>query len=456
MSFRLSITYQRIRRNYEAALNGSQRDMTSQPTDMFPRSSLRSNSLRASALPVASSGLLENVTTVLLSIFIFALPTELHFYGDYSVTLPAGFLCIALGALGVIKRRTVVSFSLGTWCFLAFVIWSTLTLAWASYPSLAMMKLVKYWEFLPIALVITQYAWNPRVRVRLFDAFLAGCWFGVLGVFFNFARGVEAVALDGALIEGRYSFGTDPNYLALALVIGICVACNRAASDAPRWKHLFFLCYPPAALMAMVLTGSRGALLALVGAGVVFGICTTARIRFALLIIAATCLVIALVLPSGPASRLTTIPDELNHGTLSGRTTLWETGEALVAERPLQGRGVGAAKGVFSVVVHNTPLELLIEGGLVSLLLFYGAFAYGIYRVWMFANRERTFYLVIFTAWLIGTFSLSWDVDIITWFIVAMLFAAGSAREPGRVRQRVGKALIAVANPLWSRPGLRS
>jgi O-antigen ligase len=141
---------------------------------------------------------------------------------------------------------------------------------------------------------------------------------------------------------------------------------------------------------------------------------------------------------------------------MSGRSTLWETGEALVLERPLQGQGVGAVSGVFARVVHNTPLEILIEGGLVSLLLFYGAFAHAMYRVWKFANRERTLFLVIITAWLIGALSLSWDVDIITWFIVAMLFAAGSAWEPGRVQHKAGKTLNAVANPLWSRSGLRS
>lgn len=422
--------------------------MTSHSTDMFPVSSLRSRTLRPSVLPLASSTFLENVVTILLSIFVFALPTELHFYKDYSVTLPAGFLCVALGALGVIKRQTVVAISFGALSLLAFVLWSTLTMAWADYPSLAMIKVIKYWQFLPMVLVLNQYAWSRRIRTRLFDAYLAGCWLGVLGVFFNFVRGVEAISRDGALIEGRYSFGTDPNYLALALVIGICIACYRASLGVHGWKQLFFLLYGPAALTAMVLTGSRGALLALLGAGVVFGFCTTFRVRIALLIVAAACLVVALALPSGSTSRLATIPDELNHGTMSGRTTLWEAGEALVAEHPLEGRGVGAATGVFSVVVHNTPLELLIEGGLISLLLFYGAFAHGMYRAWKFARQERTFFLVVIAAWLIGTLSLSWDVDITSWFLVAMLFASGSASEPNRVPHRIDKTLNAVANPL--------
>ncbi len=419
--------------------------MTLQSTDTRPGSDSRSNSLRPSAPSGVPSTFLETVVTALLSIFVFALPTELHIYRDISVTLPVGFLCVALGALGVMKRQTIVGFSFGSWCLLAFVMWSTLTLAWADYPHLAMIKVIKYWEFLPMVFVITQYAWCHRVRMRLFDAYLAGCWCGVLGVFFNYASDVEATSREGTVLEGRYSFSADPNYLALALVIGICIAFYRAASNGPRWKQLIFSLYVPSALTAIVITGSRGALLALLGASVAFCICTTFRMRIALLSGAAVCLLLTVALPSDLTSRFATIPDELNHGTLSDRTQLWDRGKALVAEHPLQGRGVGAATGVLSIVAHNTPLELLIEGGLVSLVLFYGAFAHGMYRVWKIASQERTPFLVIIAAWLVGTSSLSWDVDTITWFIVAMLLSAGSAFESSRGMSRIGEALKVAA-----------
>jgi hypothetical protein len=62
-------------------------------------------------------------------------------------------------------------------------------------------------------------------------------------------------------------------------------------------------------------------------------------------------------------------------------------------------------------------------------VLFYGVFANGIYRVWRVAGQEQTVLLALCGAWLVGTFSLSWDVDPITWFIFAMLLSAGLPRK---------------------------
>jgi O-antigen ligase len=292
-----------------------------------------------------------------------------------------------------------------------------------------------------MAWVMTQYAWDRRVRMRFFDAYLAGCWLGGLGTLFHYAIGQELIIEAESGFERRYSFGTDPNFLALALVIGVPIACYRAASSRARWKQALFLSYVPAAFAAIVLTGSRGALIALLGSAITFGICTTLRMRVALLIGASICLLLPLALPSSVTSRFLSIPDELSHGTLSGRRNLWDQGTVLVGEHPLLGLGVGATKGALSDPAHNTPLEILIEGGLVSLVLFYGAFAHSIYRLWRGASQDRTLLAVISSGWLIGSLSLSWDVDPITWFIFAMLISACSACESSRGKSRIGEAL---------------
>ena len=404
--------------------------MTSQPRDALLGSYSRNSLVHSPARSLGTSIFPQTVMVLGLSIFVFALPTQLRLYGDISVTLPVGSFCVALGVLDVMRRRTVIALPLGFWCLMAFVIWGTCSLAWAEHPSLTMSKLIKYWEFLPMTWVIAQHTWDRRVRIRLFDAYVAGCWCGVLGVFFHYASGQEFITQAERGFERRYSFGSDdPNFLALALVIGICIACYRACSDAPGWKRLLFLSYIPAAFVTITLTGSRGALLALLAAAVTFGICSTLRRRIAMLIGAAICLVLTLALPSALTSRFSTIPDELNYGTLSGRRDLWDEGTAFVERHPFQGAGIVTGEGGSAFVAHNTPLEILIEGGLVSLVLFYGVFANGIYRVWRVAGQEQTVLLALCGAWLVGTFSLSWDVDPITWFIFAMLLSAGLPRK---------------------------
>jgi O-antigen ligase len=408
-------------------------NMTSLSNDISCGRFSRSPLLRPRLGSSSSSSVLEPVVTVLLSIFVFALPTDLRLYGDMSVTLPVGSLCIMLGVLGVMKRQTIVKLAFGSWCLLAFVIWSTSSLAWAEYPNSTMIKLTKYWEYLPMTWVITQYAWDRRIRIRLFDAFLVGCWCGVLGTFFNYSTGREFYIPGANELERRYSFGTDVNYLALALVIGVIIAWYRIYSDRTRWKQFLFLLYIPAAIMAIALTGSRGALLALLAATITFAICTNARKRLTILSGVAAFLMLTLILPSSFTWRLSTTSDEISHGTLDGRRDLWDRGIFLAGENPLHGLGVGATEGALAYPAHNTPLEILIEGGAIGLGFFYGGIVLCILSVRRVGDQEGTALLVICAAWLVGTFSISWDAHPITWFMFAMLLSAGSARRPGRV-----------------------
>ena len=425
------------------APNISEEDMTSRSAATFNGSLSNVKVLPPRARVLGLSDTVQTVVTALLSVFVFILPTDLRFSGDKSAAMRVGYLCVCLGVLGVIKRRSINVPFLGSWCLLTFVIWSTCSIAWARYPAHAVHKAGTYWILLAIAAVIPQYAGDRQVRMRLFDAYIAGCWCGALGVFIRYASGMQYAVDDSLEFEGRYSFGTDPNYLALALVIGVPLACYRAAAEGTLWKKRIFQLYVPAAFAAMVLTGSRGASIALLGAVLAFGIFTTIRLRAAMLAGAALCLLLALALPSDMMGRFASIPDELNHGTLSDRRDLWDRGTALVQEHPLIGIGAGATAGVFAIAAHNTPLELLMEGGVVSFVLFYGAFAFAICRIWKVERHERLVLLVVCVTWVVGTCSLSWEVDTVTWFILAILFSAGSVRKTERVTSGMQEALPA-------------
>ena len=88
------------------------------------------------------SPLFEHILLWLLSIFVFALPTNPHFHGDISVTLPVGSLCVLLGALGVMKRRAIVVPGLGLWC-----LWRlSLLYLLGRVPSIYGIQATKYWE----------------------------------------------------------------------------------------------------------------------------------------------------------------------------------------------------------------------------------------------------------------------------------------------------------------------
>jgi O-antigen ligase len=378
--------------------------------------------------PVKQAGLMDQLVLWVLSLFAFLLPTDLRLAGDKSIAMRVGYACLLLGIAGIMRRRTAIVPTLGFWSLLGFVFWSTCTLGWAQYPSAAEHKVVAYWLLLAVSAIIPQYAWSARGRALLMDAYIWGCWLGVIGTAVNFWTGTEYSEAGPGELAGRYSFSTDPNYLALALVIGIPLAIYRGARTDNPWRRLPLLLYTPAAIAGVVLTGSRGAVIALLTALLACAFQISWKMRGLLAGTAAIFLLAMWLGPSQISQRLSTIPDELRHGSLSDRRDLWDRGQAVAREHPIEGIGAGATTGKLEIAAHNTPLELMMEGGAVSVVLFYGAMLFGLTRLWKTDSREGAAMTALCAAWAVGSLSLSWEVNTITWFILTMLFSAGSPR----------------------------
>jgi O-antigen ligase len=380
----------------------------------------------------------EDLTCGLLWLFIFATPFELRFsIGGVSLPGLLGYFSLAAGLLGVIWSNKFVKPSLANMFLLGFCLWSTISIAWSDYPDRAIGKVLIYWGLLGFVALVTQYASTHRIRLRMLSAYVIGCWCGVLSVIYSYLSGTQYKGLSG-----RYSsaFG-DPNFLALALVIGIPVACYLAAYEVERAWKMIFMAYVPAAIAAVIVTGSRGAALALVASSVTFGILAIRKIKLNpawILAGVAACLVLAYALPPDALARIETIPSELQSGTLSGRRAYWDAGLPLVAGHPIQGLGVGGGDAAVSAVigidkvVHSTPLEIVMDGGAVGLLLFYGAILCSLFNVWRSGYAERSVLIAITVAWLIGTFSLSWETHKVTWFIFGLLVSAVPQRRQAR------------------------
>jgi hypothetical protein len=370
----------------------------------------------------------RKLTCGLLWLFIFAAPFELRLsYGGISLPGLVGYCSFAFGLLGVLWSNKLIEPSLRFLLLLAFCVWSTMSIAWSDYPDRTLSKVLIYWGLLGFVALMTQYALSRRIRLSLLGAYVVGCWCGVASVLVSYLSGMQYQGL-----AGRYSsaFG-DPNFLALALVIGVPIAVHRGAGEVVAWRRLLFFGYVPAAIVGVIVTGSRGAALALLAAGVATAMCSINRIRMKwLFVVLAVCLGIVYALPPNAMARLQTIPDELQNGTLSGRRVYWDYGSNLVARHPLVGLGTGAGDAAVSAmigtdkVVHSTPLEVAMDGGVVGLMLFYGAVLCSLISVWRFNYAERTLLLAVSAAWLVGSLSLSWEDHKVTWFILGFLVSA--------------------------------
>ena len=399
-------------------------------SDNIPESILRRAELGlGDADTIKHGGILDSIVLGLLSLFAFIVPSDFRFSDERSIAMRVGYACLLLGILGLLKRRTAVIPGLGFWVLAGFVAWSSCTLAWAEYSGTAQHKILLYWAMFMVTAIIPQYAWRRGGRAMLMDAYVLGCWMGVIGTAVNFWTGTQYSGSGPGEMEDRYSFGTDPNYLALALVIGMPLALYRLAHAENVWRRIPHLLYTPAAIVGVILTGSRGALIALITVLLAYAVQTSWKTRALILASTVACLLGIWLSPPQVSERFSTIPDELRHGTLSDRRDLWDRGQKVAREHPIEGIGAGATTGKLDIAAHNTPLELMMEGGAVSLSLFYGAMLLGIIRLWKTDRAEGMAMSVVCAAWLVGTFSLSWEVNTVTWFIFTMIFSAGSPRS---------------------------
>lgn len=168
----------------------------------------------------------------------------------------------------------------------------------------------------------------------------------------------------------------DPNYYATGAVV--CLPFGLALLDLEiRNLHRFvILGCSVVTVIALVLTGSRGGLLAM-GAFMVFAFCSGRRHK-RIIPLALLLSLLMMVVPLSPIARLL-FPDRSDTESVDFRKELLVAGIEMVKQHPLIGVGLGnfkfESKGFlkrdFALVAHNTYLEVAAELGLPALAVFF-------------------------------------------------------------------------------------
>jgi O-antigen ligase len=193
----------------------------------------------------------------------------------------------------------------------------------------------------------------------------------------------------------------------------------------------------------------------------------TGRQRIAAVVTLA--LIVSAVLLFAPATsweRLSTVPNELERGTLTGRTLIWSAGWELFREHPLLGVGANAFRLTVSRVLaepirlddpspappaHNTFLSVLVEQGIVGLALFLALIVSLVVSLWAAPLLSRQLWLVCLAVWAIGVSDLTWEMRKPTWFFFGLLVAHAAASSTNGRALHYSQSLTRIAN-LAARP----
>lgn len=403
-----------------------------------------------------------------LWLLVFAIPWEdgITISGFGTSVRLIGVVTVVLGVLAIIEKGTVRRPATGHFMMILFVASAAASYLWSLYPEGTLTQIFTYLQLLMLAWLIWELA--PRVggQKRLMQAYVLGTFVSGIDTVYKFLSHQE-VAYQ------RYAgAGLDANDLGLMMALSIPLSyCLLIREKGPMvWIYRLQIVL---AGTTVSLTASRGATLAcLVALAIVplTSVRLTGRQKITVLVTASLLVTgVLLFVPETSWERLSTVPDALEHGTLTGRRVIWRAGWDIFREHPFLGIGSNAFRLVVSRVLaepirlddpdspappaHNTFLSVLVEQGVLGFAIFGALLGVLALSLRSMPPLPQKLWMVSLGVWAVGVSSLTWEMRKPTWFFFGLLIAqcASVAHKPS---DRLGRNLAGNKAPVlhlsWS------
>lgn len=371
-------------------------------------------------------------------LFVFALPWQnvLIFPGVGTIGKVSGIAAFGITAVGVLVTARVRKLAPYHWVAFAYLCWVLLSASWAVniycspvFGCPVRNRINDYLQVFAMLWVLWEATPTRSRLINLFQAYVLGAYVAAGNTIYNYVVGA---VLKHAY--GRYAAENfDPNSLGMGLALALPMAwylgsCSSSAFQ--RWLNRGYFVAGP---IAILLTGSRGALLAtIVALSVVPWTMTQVRrgVRIAAVISMLGAAVLAVrFVPAELFKRLSTTSSEISEGTMNGRLEIWKAGLEAVPARPLQGYGPAGWQMVLKHKVgnkgpHNTFLSILVDEGLIGLLLYLTIYVLLLRRLLLLPNVfERRVSLTMLATLVTAITPLGWDTVRTAWLMLGFLMA---------------------------------
>ena len=295
-----------------------------------------------------------------------------------SVSRAVGMLVTLFWILTILVTDRVRHFNAIHVVVASFVLWNALSLCWSADVDRTYGRFETYFRMSVLFYILWDLYTTPSALRIALQAYVCGTYAALGSQFYNFANGVTGVEFS----NGRYTAdGISPPSIRLILALSIPIAWYLAVTAdnrnaVGRWIHMLNYAYIPTAYFSILLTASRGSLIASVPAGLF--ILSTLKLRMtvgrAALLASLVIVLCSLVqfVPEVCSMRLGTTGDAIAGADLNGRVDIWQAGLVSFSQRPLFGAGANAFPSVNELgrAPHNTSISILVDLGLVGLLLF--------------------------------------------------------------------------------------
>jgi len=371
----------------------------------------------------------------LLLLFAFAIPWEYSLdLGEPlgNVARISGLLLLLVAIPAVLQAGSLRTPGPMQWLVLAFYLWFCCTYLWTIEPQVTLEKMRAYFQEMMIVWLIWEFAESAGDLRALMRAYVAGSW--VLA-----ALTVANLASAEAIAAGQIRFsatGQDPNDVARFLDLGFPLAALLLNSESRLPGRLLALGYLPLGLVAVLLTASRGGLLAaivaLAGCALLLGRNYKSHTKGLLTGAVMLPLVAAILwfaVPHETFARLATIPEQLQGGGLNQRWNIWTAGWHAFVRAPLFGSGAGtfvSAAGLAPLdTAHNTALSILVAGGLCAFFMAVAIVALAARSILQTHGSLQLAMATTLLAWIVLSLVATVEESRATWLLFGMIALAG-------------------------------
>lgn len=306
---------------------------------------------------------------------------------------------------------------------LFFVSWSWASLSWSIDQGITLQRVFTYAQLWLMAWLIYQFS-DRLFLESLFKAYIFGSWIAALLTFYAYLQGFQVVSQ-------RYAAaGFDPNDLSFYLYIAIPLAVYLAVKESSNLNKVFYLCYIPIAIIAVLLTSSRmGAIGVAITLFLVLYMYHPINWRWRLIVvilIGVGVLFAITQLPPDNIARIATLSTEIREGTLNERTTIWAAGFEVFSNHTILGIGAGAFRYAVEPLLgvaaapHNVFLSVAVECGIVGFLMWLLMMVLSFGRTLRMESQDRQFWLILLVCLLIACMAINIEWRKTTWLIMAL------------------------------------
>jgi O-antigen ligase len=429
-----------------------------QPTPLQP--SIAYGKRRSSSLRVGRTGVFRKGAFLCLWLLVFVVPWEngVVLQGFGTITRVVGIVAFGMALLAVLESGVLRSLAVQHIIILLFFGWAGLTYFWSYDPSVTAVSIYTFIQMFVMVWLVWEFAQTHSKQLLLLRAYTAGALVSSVAAIIGYFK-------NTGLSNGRYTgMGFNPGDLAFILALAIPISLYLALQERRKIMVWFAGATTVLAFCTIVLTASRGSLIACVPTVLILPFLFP-NVRWgqsvAILVFVGVAGIAAWrFMPETSWSRLGTIQSEITSGTLNERTMIWQIGWQIFGQAPFQGIGseafAGAAEhsvglasdartqmGVSSsrLAAHNTFFSILVEEGAIGFSLFAALLITLVLSAWRLPVIDRVFWLCILSTWAIGALDLTWEDRKPTWLIFALLIAVACTKAVPRTRLSFNQVL---------------